>query len=161
MEVFQSLLPAGDTAEPTLVLTLDHHQRRRARLRVPLPSGEVVGIALPRGLALKDGDRLRSEPSCVVARIRAAGEHVSVAETDDQHLLARAAYHLGNRHVALRIERGRLIYSKDHVLDGMCRELGLLVSEQILPFEPEAGGYAGGHGHAHEQRLSPGGAHGR
>jgi urease accessory protein len=97
----------------------------------------------------------------VVARIRAAGEHVSVVESDDPHLLARAAYHLGNRHVALRIERGRLIYSKDHVLDGLCRELGLAVSEQILPFEPEAGGYAGGHGHAHERRLappSPGGA---
>src|SRR5688500_6178747 len=105
MEVFQSVLSAADEAVPTLVLTLDHEQRRRARLRVPLPSGEAVGIALPRGLALKDGDRLRSEPGGVVARIRAAGEHVSVVESDDPHLLARAAYHLGNRHVALRIER--------------------------------------------------------
>lgn len=145
------------------MLTLDHHQRRRARLRVPLPNGEAVGISLPRGQALKDGDRVRSEPSGLVARVRAAPEHVSVAETSDQHLLTRAAYHLGNRHVGLRIEHGRLIYSKDHVLDGLCRELGLSVSEQILPFEPEAGGYAGGHGHAHEMRLAPparGGVHG-
>jgi urease accessory protein len=162
MELFSSLLAAADDAEPTLILTLDHEQRRRARLRVPLPTG-AVGIALPRGVALKDGDRLRSEPSGLVARVRAAPEHVSVVETPNQHLLARAAYHLGNRHVALCIERGRLIYVKDHVLDGMCRELGLRVSEQILPFEPEAGGYAGGHGHSHELRLAPlgrGGVHG-
>jgi len=163
MELFQSILAPGDDAEPTLVLTLDHHQRRRARLRVPLPSGEAVGIALPRGVALKEGDRLRSEPSGLVARVRAAAKHISIAKTPDPLLLSRAAYHLGNRHVALCIERGRLIYIKDHVLDGMCRELGLRVSEQVLPFEPEAGGYAGGHGHAHELRLSPlarGGAHG-
>jgi urease accessory protein len=155
MEQFSTLLSAADDAEPTVILTLDHNQRRRARLRVPLPNGTAVAIALPRGVALKEGDRLRSDPSGLVARVRAAPEHVSVVETEDQHLLARAAYHLGNRHVALRIERGRLIYVKDHVLDGMCRELGLRVSEQLLPFEPEAGGYAGGHGHAHELRLSP------
>jgi urease accessory protein len=163
MEQFSKLLSTTDDGEPTLVLTLDHHQRRRAKLRVPLPTGVAVGIDLPRGVALKDGDRLRSEPSGLVARVRAAPEHVSVVETPDPHLLTRAAYHLGNRHVALCVERGRLIYVKDHVLDGMCRELGLHVSEQVLPFEPEAGGYAGGHGHAHELRLSPlgrNGAHG-
>lgn len=154
MELFSTLLDRADDAEPTVTLTLDHQQRRRARLRVPLPTG-AVGIALPRGVALKEGDRLRSEPSGLIARVRAAPEHVSVVETQDPHLLARAAYHLGNRHVALCVERGRLIYINDHVLDGMCRELGLHVSEQILPFEPEAGGYAGGHGHAHELRLSP------
>jgi urease accessory protein len=163
MEQFTRLLPSSDSAEVTLTLTLDHHQRRLARLRVLLPSGEAVGISLPRGRALKEGDRLRSEPSGWVARVRAAPEPVSVAETQDAHLLTRAAYHLGNRHVALRVEPGRLIYGRDHVLDGLCRELGLAVSEQTLPFEPEAGGYAGGHGHSHELRLSPlgrGGAHG-
>ncbi|HWA77445.1 MAG TPA: urease accessory protein UreE [Polyangiaceae bacterium] len=155
MEQFTSRLEPSERAEVTLTLTLDHHQRRLARLRVTLPSGESVGLNLPRGQALKEGDRLRSEPSGWVARVRAAPEHVSVAETLDPHLLTRAAYHLGNRHVALRIEAGRLIYQRDHVLDGLCRELGLTVTEQILPFEPEAGGYAGGHGHSHELRLSP------
>lgn len=154
MDTFQTLLAQGDTSEPTLVLSLDHQQRRRARLRVVLPSGQAVGISLPRGTALMDGDRLRAEPSGVVARVRAAPEHVSVVETRDPHLLTRAAYHLGNRHVALRIEAGRLIYPHDHVLDGMCRELGLQVAEQLLPFEPEKGGYAGEHGHGAREGIS-------
>jgi urease accessory protein len=147
VEVFTTLLESDSTLAPTLTLTLDHDQRRRTRLRVALPDGSAVGIALPRGRALRNGDRLRSEPSGVVAQVRAKPEHVSVVETSDAHLLTRAAYHLGNRHVVLRIEPGRLCYPRDHVLDAMCRELGLRVSEQILPFEPEAGGYSGEHAH--------------
>lgn len=148
MLTFDQLLEAADEREASIVLPLDHEQRRRARLRVMLPSGEAVGISLPRGGSLRDGDKLRASSDGSVARVRAAPEHVSVAETHDPHLLTRGAYHLGNRHVALRIERVRLIYPHDHVLDGLCRELGLSVSEQILPFEPEPGGYAGEHSHA-------------
>lgn len=159
MRTFDELLGASDAREAELTLSLDHEQRRRARLRVTLPSGEAVGIALPRGGSLKDGDKLRSSADGSVARVRAAPEHVSVAETRDPHLLTRGAYHLGNRHVPLRIERERLIYPHDHVLDGLCRELGLSVSVQILPFEPEPGGYAGEHGHG-ASRLRPEGARG-
>jgi urease accessory protein len=155
-ELFRVVLAPGDGAEPTLVLTLDHHQRRRARLKVSLPSGETVALALPRGRALKDGDRVLAESSSRVARVRAAPEHVSVVATSDSRLLLRAAYHLGNRHVALAVERDRLVYPHDHVLDGMCRELGLEVSVQLLPFEPEGGGYAGhGHAHGHSNPLAP------
>ncbi len=155
LELFRSVLGAEEPGEPELVLTLDHQQRRRARLRVTLPSGEAVGLALPRGLSLKDGDRLRAELSGRIARVRAAPEHVSVVSSADSHLLMRAAYHLGNRHVPLRVERERLIYPHDHVLDGLCRELGLDVSALLLPFEPEPGGYAGGHSHARSP-LAPG-----
>ena len=101
MEQFTSRLEPSERAEVTLTLTLDHHQRRLARLRVTLPSGESVGLNLPRGQALKEGDRLRSEPSGWVARVRAAPEHVSVAETLDPHLLTRAAYHLQREQIWL------------------------------------------------------------
>ncbi|HET9933167.1 MAG TPA: urease accessory protein UreE [Polyangiaceae bacterium] len=160
MRTFDELLPRGDAREATLVLPLDHEQRRRARLRVMLPSGEAIGISLPRGGSLRDGDKLRASADGTVARVRAAPEHVSVAETSDAHLLTRGAYHLGNRHVALRIERVRLIYPHDHVLDGLCRELGLSVSQQILPFEPEPGGYAGEHSHGGRLRPEPGAGRG-
>jgi urease accessory protein len=75
---------------------------------------------------------------------------VSIARTDDALLLARAAYHLGNRHVALQIGPGWLRYLHDRVLDGMVRELGLTVAGEQAPFEPEAGAYGGDHhGRAH------------
>lgn len=153
MELFTTLLDPDSPLPASLVLSLDHDQRRRKRLRITLADGSAVGLALPRGGNLREGDRLCSEPSGLVAEVRAKPEHVSVAETRDPQLLTRAAYHLGNRHVALRIEPGRLCYPRDHVLDALCRELGLSVSEQILAFEPEAGGYSSEHAHGRPSRA--------
>lgn len=153
--VFTTVLPANTGEEPAFAIALDHDQRRRSRLRL-IAAGRDIGVLLPRGTRLSHGDRLRAEDG-TVARVQAAPEHVSVVETADPHLLARGAYHLGNRHVALQITAGRLVYPHDHVLDGLCRELGLAVSVQLLPFEPEAGGYAGEHGHGSAHALAPGG----
>ena len=136
-------LPAWTT------LTLPFDLRQKSRLRTRLDSGEEVGLFLPRGTVLRHGDRLRATDGRVV-EVRAAPETVSTARADDPLLLARAAYHLGNRHVALQLGSGWLRYPHDHVLDGMVRELGLDVICERLPFEPEAGAYGGGHhGHAH------------
>jgi urease accessory protein len=145
---FTSVLQKGEPAEPTLTIPLDHEHRRRSRLRLMLAGGVEVGVNLPRGIVLRDGDRLRSEDGQTVARIKADAESLSVATTSDVHLLARAAYHLGNRHVPLQIETGRVLYPHDHVLDGLCRELGLVVRADRQPFEPELGGYATSHPHA-------------
>jgi len=146
-------LDDAEAGAPSLVVTLTHQQRRQARLRLTLADGSEVGLLLPRGLALKHGARLRSEDGSVVALIQAAVEAISRASTADAHLLARAAYHLGNRHVALEVGSGWLSYPRDHVLDGLCRELGLTVTPELAAFEPESGGYAGEH--RHERRLAP------
>ena len=154
MERFTTLLRPADPGEPSVVLSLSHEQRRRAKLRVELPDGVAVGLSLPRGLSLKDGDRLLAEETGKVARVKAQPEHLSVVETQDTLLLARAAYHLGNRHVAVQVCAGSLRYLRDHVLDDMVRGLGLAVIGSTLPFEPEGGAYAhagthGGHTHGH------------
>jgi urease accessory protein len=67
--------------------------------------------------------------------------------SSDARQLARAAYHLGNRHVAVQITADSIRYLKDHVLDDMLRGQGLQVYSEILPFEPEAGAYASSHDH--------------
>ena len=130
-------------------LTLPFEQRQKSRLRTRLDSGAEVGLFLPRGTVLRHGDRLRAADGRVV-EVRAAPETVSTSRTDDPLLLARAAYHLGNRHVALQLGPGWLRYLHDHVLDGMVRELGLEVIGEQAPFEPEAGAYGGGHHHGHD-----------
>lgn len=127
-------------------LTLPFESRQKSRLRTRLDDGRDVGLFLARGTVLRHGDRLRTTSGLVV-RVRAAPEAVSTARTDDALLLARAAYHLGNRHVALQIGPGWLRYLHDHVLDAMARELGLAVAGERAPFEPEAGAYGGGHLH--------------
>ena len=82
--------------------------------------------------------------------VRAAQETVSTVYVTDALLLARAAYHLGNRHVLLQITADWLRYQHDHVLDDMIHQMGLDVVCEQAPFEPEAGAYSsGGHGHHH------------
>ena len=130
-------------------LTLPFELRQKSRLRTRLDSGEEVGLFLPRGAVLRHGDRLRATDGRVV-EVCAAPEIVSTGRTDDPLRLARAAYHLGNRHVALQLGPGWLRYLHDHVLDGMVRELGLEVVCEQAPFEPEAGAYGGGHHHGHD-----------
>ena len=84
--------------------------------------------------------------------------------------LARAAYHLGNRHVAVQVGEGWLRLAADHVLEHMLHGLGARTRLIEAPFEPEAGAYAsghshqGGHGHSHGEgrgaRIHEYGGHG-
>jgi urease accessory protein len=150
MEMLEIVLDAADSRPPTDSLTLAYELRRRARLRAQLDSGREVGLMLDRGLSLKHGDRLATRDGVLVVEVRARPELLSSVETADRHLLARAAYHLGNRHVPLQIDPGRLAYQHDHVLDGLVHELGLHARVEELPFEPEPGGYSGGHRHGHD-----------
>ena len=138
----------GDRIDAEVALTFD--QRQRSRLRVQLDDGREAGILLPRGETLRDGDLLTGDHRLVV-QVRAAPEPLSTAASDDSLLLARACYHLGNRHVALQIEPGRLAWLHDHVLDDMLRGLGLTVMFEQAAFEPEPGAYGGQghHGHGH------------
>ena len=138
----------NEPARPQLTLTLPFELRVKSRQPVRLDNGENVGLLLPRGTVLGEGDLLRDELGRVI-RVRAAPEIVSTATSSDSLLLARACYHLGNRHVALQIAEGWVRYQADHVLDAMLRELGLEVASEIAPFEPEGGAYGGGHDHAH------------
>lgn len=133
-------------AEPGDRLTLTHEQRTRSRLRVVLDSGLEAGLFLERGVVLHDGDLIGDDHGLVV-RVQAAAEPLSVVRCDNPLVLARAAYHLGNRHVALEISADRLSYPHDHVLDAMVRRLGLGVTLEQLAFEPESGAYGGGHHH--------------
>jgi urease accessory protein len=140
-----------DHGEASTTLTLPLEKRIRSRLRVTLDDGAEAGVFLERGQVLRDGDLLGSAEGLIV-QVRAAAEPVSEVRCSDPLLLARACYHLGNRHMPLQIAEGLLRYQHDHVLDGMLRGLGLQPTLVEAPFEPEPGAYGGsaqGHGHAH------------
>ena len=129
-------------------LTLPFEARQKSRLRARLDNGEEAALFLERGQILRHGDRLQGQDGLVV-EVHAAPEAVSTAQCVDGTLLARACYHLGNRHVALQVGPGWVRYRHDHVLDDMLRQLGLEVQYELAPFEPEAGAYTAGHGHGH------------
>jgi urease accessory protein len=139
-------------------LTLPFERRQKSRQRVMLDSGREAGIVLAPGTSLRDGDVLRANSGELV-RVRAAVETVSTARTGDPLRLARACYHLGNRHVPVQIGPGWARFLHDHVLDDMLRQLGLLVIAEQAPFEPEGGAYAGRHAHGHDHLQSHGHKH--
>lgn len=133
------------------ILKLPYELRQKSRLKVILDDGRQAGLFLDRGDVLRGGDCLLAEDNSVI-QIEADKETVSTIQSDDPLLLARACYHLGNRHVPLQIERKRLCYLHDHVLDDMLVQLGLEVTVNNAPFEPESGAYGGsanGHDHGH------------
>jgi urease accessory protein len=118
-------------------LILSFEQRQKSRLRAKLDSGEEVALVLPRGRVLRGGDRVTTTDGRVV-EIVGAPEKLLHIESES---LAKVAYHLGNRHVAVQMGEGFLRIAEDHVLEEMLRRLGARVSHVEAPFEPETGAY--------------------
>jgi urease accessory protein len=141
----------------SLAVTLEHSDRQKSRGLLRLDDGSEAALLLERGSGLRHGERLLADDGAVVL-VQAALEGLSVVTAVDPLDLARAAYHLGNRHVAVQIEGLRLAFLHDHVLDDMLRELGFRVAFAAERFEPESGAY--GHGHAHVEHRRDGHGHG-
>jgi urease accessory protein len=135
--------PASFDAE----LVLPFEMRQKSRLRTTVAGGEEIGVFLERGTVLRDGDCLAADDGRVV-RVVAADEELIEVRCTDSTALARAAYHLGNRHTPTQVGDGWLRIAADEVLAGMLRGLGATLMRLRAPFDPEAGAYAAGH-HAH------------
>jgi urease accessory protein len=138
----------GDPRAADVQLVLPFEQRQKSRIRARLSTGEEAGLVLERGRLLRGGDKLLASDGRVV-EIVAAPETVSTVRSADPARLVRAAYHLGNRHVALQIGEGWLRYLHDHVLDDMVVGLGFGVAVETAPFEPEGGAYSSSGGQQH------------
>jgi urease accessory protein len=131
---------------------LTFEARSKSRLLLPLDNGEQVALIVERGKVLRGGERVRLEDGRYVDII-AVDEHLLEANSGDPLLIARAAYHLGNRHVAVQFVKDGLRFLADHVLADMVSGLGLKVTRLEAPFEPEGGAY--GHHHAHGSEMPP------
>lgn len=131
-------------------VSLNFEARSKSRLLLRLGSGEQVGLVVERGRLLRGGDRVRAEDGREI-QIIAAEEPLLEASSADPISIAKAAFHLGNRHVAVQIMPNRLRFLDDHVLGDMVRGLGLEVSAVLAAFEPEGGAY--GHHHAHGSQF--------
>jgi len=148
----------GAKLAPVLVrraptLTLPYDTRCKSRFAATLDSGEQVGVVLPRGTVLKDGDVLVADDGGLV-RIVAAAERVLLVRAADRLTLTRAAYHLGNRHTPVELGDEMLKLEADPVLEAMLKQLGASVERATLPFQPEAGAYGGGHRHGHDETFA-------
>jgi len=171
MLIASKLLAQGHGLAPVLLkrassVELDWDVRQKSRFECTDSSGRRLGVFLPRGAVARGGDVLVAEDGSLV-KVLAAPQPVLVIRPcpEDGSLsdLARAAYHLGNRHVPVELKPDHLKIEPDHVLADMLRAMHLIVTEQSTAFEPEGGAYASSQGagsaHDHHQRDHEGHAH--
>jgi urease accessory protein len=133
-----------DRIDDTLVLPFE--LRQKSRLRTQTTSGEEVGLFLATGHIMRDGELLEADDGRIV-QIVAKPERLMEVRAATPRDLTRAAYHLGNRHVALEVGDGWLRLPDDYVLRQMLVQLGAEVTDLDAPFDPEPGAYGGGHHH--------------
>lgn len=139
--------PPDAAAEVRCTLALTAEERSRSRYRLTLDDGTAVHLQLPRGTVLREGDLLEAENGQCWGRVVAKPEPVLTVRGQTPFDLLRAAYHLGNRHVALELQPTLLRLSPDPVLQALVEQLGLKVEKEVAPFQPEAGAYHGTHEH--------------
>ncbi len=141
MLTFTQKQPPNPHAVVISTLSLTAEERTRSRHRLQTEDGQVVFLRLPRGTLLRDGDLLLDETTDSLVRITAKPEPVLTVVAKTTIDLLKAAYHLGNRHVAVEITPTYLRLSPDPILQAMLEQLGVEIKEEISPFQPEAGAY--------------------
>ncbi len=104
------------------------------------------GLFLERGIVLRGGDLLLAEDGTVI-EVVAALETVSTVRDNDATRLARAGYHLGNRHVPVEIGSRVAALRARSCARRHGAGAGLTVVVEQAPFEPEGGGSTAGHSH--------------
>jgi urease accessory protein len=130
-------------------VVLDADQRYRRRIVMTGEHGDKFLLDLPEATALRDGDGLVLDDGAIVAVVARPEPLMEIAAggtADQTAVMARLAWHLGNRHTEVQIVGDRLRIRRDHVLEEMLIGLGAVLTPIEAPFEPERGAYRHGHG---------------
>ena len=139
--------PLPDATLAVMELPLSADQRTVLRGRRRTACGRDVLLQLPRERALMPGDRLTDAHEQVHVLVTAALEELLRVEAATPLALLEAAYHLGNRHVALELHEDELLLLNDSVLETMLKGRGLKLTRCCRSFMPEGGAYIA-HQHA-------------
>ena len=142
------------SGEPADVVRLDYDRRTRRRIALTGAGGLAFLLDLGKAPVLRAGDGILLEDGRIVA-VEAASERLLEIACRDPRLLARIAWHLGNRHLATEIAARVIHIRDDHVIADMVRGLGAEARIVSRPFNPEGGAYGHGavrgHSHGHGQ----------
>ena len=150
MTQISKIIPHGAGLAPVLVkrastIELDWGTRQKSRFEGVDSLGRQLVVFLLSGTLVRGGDVLLAEDGSMV-KVIASPQTVLRITTCSQHGspfdLTRAAYHLGNRHVAIELKPDHLKIEPDHVLADMLRAMHLIVNEVSEAFEPEGDAYS-------------------
>jgi len=136
---------AGHAGKATDRVVLDADERYRRRIVMTSERGGKVLLELPEATVLCDGDALLLDDGTIVAVVARPEPLIEIA-AEQTALMARLAWHLGNRHTEVEIVGSKLRMRRDRVLEEMLIGLGAVLTPVEAPFEPERGAYRHGHG---------------
>lgn len=131
--------------ERRATVTLAHHDRHRRRIRLTADDGTAFLLDLSEATVLRHGDGLKLDGGGYI-EVQAAPEPLIEVKAPSAQLLARLAWHLGNRHLPAEIRGDHILIRDDHVIVAMLKGLGAEVQAVNAPFDPEGGAY-GQHNH--------------
>jgi urease accessory protein len=130
-------------------VVLDADERYRRRIVMTGERGAKFLLDLPEATALRDGDGLLLDDGAIVAVVARPEPLMEIAAggtAEQTAIMARLAWHLGNRHAEVQIVGDKLRIRRDHVLEEMLIGLGAVLTPIEAPFEPDRGAYRHGHG---------------
>ncbi len=137
-------LKINQAVDYQLYLTSEERVKAKQKIKIDTlneASEEYIKFDLVRGSIMEEGDILTNDREDFFVEIKAKLEPVITVKSCDILTLLRVAYHLGNRHISLEINRDYLRFSPDHVLESMLVKLGINLDREIAPFYPESGAY--------------------
>jgi urease accessory protein len=155
-----SVVRAADagSAQPFDTAALAHDERQLRRRVVELAGGDKVLADLLEAVTLEDGDRLVLEDGRQVGITAAAEEVYEVRGRDGVHL-AELAWHLGERHLAVAVDKDRILVLRDPAAKAALEKLGAEVKEGSAAFRPLHSAHEGHGHHDHDDHHHGHGGH--
>jgi urease accessory protein len=125
-----------------LKLTLSSDERRILRGKRLTDCDQEIILQLPRKCKLNDGDILSTNKSNIYVEIIAKTECLIEISSNSKIELIKIAYHLGNRHVEVEIEKDILFTKRDYVVENMLKNFNVDFINTRKKFFPEKGAHS-------------------
>ena len=126
--------------KPFDTITLTYDERYKRRILMKSDNGLEFLLDLQKTTELRTGNFIELDDGKLL-QIIAAPEKLMKATSNNQLLVMKGAWHIGNRHLPCEIDIESLTLHYDHVIKEMLENLGLVVEVIYQPFNPEGGAY--------------------
>ncbi|HEV3028050.1 MAG TPA: urease accessory protein UreE [Planctomycetota bacterium] len=135
--------PLGDGRRKIETITLPSGDLAKHRQRVRTDAGREVGISLPHGATLRDGDVLYADEALAIV-VRQAEEDLLRLHPRTPEEFGLLGYQIGNLHRAAMIDRGGIAVLYDKAIEA-------LAQRHHVPWERVSGKFvpAQNQGHSH------------
>ena len=124
-----------------LKLILSSDQRRVFRGKRKSNCNKEIYLQLPRKGQLNDGDILLTNHKNLFVQIIAQKENLIEITAKTNLELIKVAYHLGNRHREIEINKNVLLTKNDYLIEALLKNFEVKFNKITKKFFPEIGAF--------------------